>query len=1303
MATGSSSRDVTLTLSVDTLGSDGIKQLQSQFAALAKEGSAAGPEFQQLADQIARLGDQSQALESFKQLAAVTDELRAGQAAAGFAIDATATKLTELKAASEQSTAAQKAAIESIDEARKANIDLGLAVSKLKSENDAAAKQTDEYKAKLNALKEAIAENNKAIVDGRTAQRSATAELSKTSAEITKLTASYNAQADALDKSAAAVRQQEHALVSAGAAAEALGVSTKDVASAEAGLIATFNQGTAAIQNTVTASERLEAFQRSLTVIFAQQAAAAEKLVRAEQALAEEQRVVAASSEAMANAAKAAAEKIDNAFRTVGVRSAEELRAEITQVRAAMQTLQASSTSTGTSLKGAFDAGNAKIKSLERDLRELNGTLTTGDKAAKLFANSMGQITAGNVIADGVGYLVNKVKEMGRAFLEAIVQGDQMRRGLTAVYGDAKIAAQQIDFLRKSSSESGVAFGALGQEFVKFSASMKLANIPMAQSNALFKSLTAASATLGLGTEATAGALNALGQMASKGTVSLEELRAQIGDRLPGALGLAAKGLGITEAQLIKLVESGGLATRDFIEPFTAALNTMKGEVDGIVPSWERFKGVMSETAQSAGDSGWTQVLTLGIKVLGGTVGVFTLGLSALSEGLFLVAKAAAAATLAFTSPKEALALLTESLDQSRIRLTSQAVALNNLIEPTVAVADATKAHAAAMTANTTATVQAINANTKLDAVQKLAALSTALAGDATLSASAKSVQFRVASDALLATQNALTDSLQKAAKAAKTEGDSLVELAKVSGDAVAMQQASVRAAELHAAALDRVAASQSAETAILQAQKAALQATIDGRTITAETIKVQTDALDKLIVKSVAETEQAKQAAAAAQQALFERRLAVELLKDHSAQVAEFKKNVDEATKTLQQYEVQAAQGKRTDEDVARARRALAEATALYRDALTDSISKTKLDTDVKLANLQVSSALATASGSHYEALAREARAIGDVMLAQYYEIEAKKAAIKVLQLKLEMDKLQNAAAIIEIEMKRKLIDANTEDGKSKLKLLDIELQMVKIKQIASAAITDQIRSIEAEITATRNGTNAKADNTRGHHDNTSARSANTGAIDAETLALERQNEAIERNNNAVQKSIDLENQRLKQDRDHFATDKNGQKIVAGSDLGTATGILKFLQEAGVKDEAQAKAITREFLDSQGNVQYSNNPGQLKYGGETISMALLKAAEKITFGSSTSVGNNGFAGAGVAPPTTSLPPTVSQQPGAFSQQPGAAAPASPSATNLTINLATGVNIGSRADVEKLARAIMPAVNSLQRRGLSNG
>lgn len=1297
MATGSSSRDVTLTLSVDTLGSDGIKQLQSQFAALAKEGSAAGPEFQQLADQIARLGDQSQALESFKQLATVTDELRAGQAAAGFAIDATATKLTELKAASEQSTAAQKAAIASIDEARKANIDLGLAVSKLKSENDAAAKQTDEYKAKLNALKEAIAENNKAIVDGRTAQRSATAELSKTSAEITKLTASYNAQADALAKSAAAVRQQEHALVSAGAAAEALGVSTKDVVAAESSLITVFNQGAIAATEAANSSRVLSSIQALVTKELEQQAAASERLMA-------QDREFAAMREQLANqqqqefaqtgaAARAASEQINQAFRTVGVRSAEELRAEIAQVRAAMQTLQASSANTGNALKGAFDAGNAKIASLERDLRELNGTLTTGDKAAKLFANSMGQITAGNVIADGVGYLVNKVKEMGRAFLEAIVQGDQMRRGLTAIYGDARIAAQQIDFLRKSSSESGVAFGALGQEFVKFSASMKLANIPMAQSNALFKSLTAASATLGLGTEATAGALNALGQMASKGTVSLEELRGQIGDRFPGALGLAAKGLGITEAQLIKLVESGGLATRDFIVPFTAAFNTMKGEVDGLVPSWDRLKGALTQTAQDAGDAGWTTVLTRGLQLLAMTAGLVVVPLTALFELFFGLAKAGgilAAAAVSWKSPWEAL---NEIWSTAAVRQNKLTEVFNVAAGGTAEATAATEAHAAAMTASTAAVVQSIQANTNLDAVQKLTALSTALAGDATLSASAKSVQYRVASDALLATQNALTDALQKAAKAAKVEGDSLVELARLSGSMTAIQQANVQAAELHAAALDRVAASQSAETAILQAQKAALLATIDGRTITAETIKVQTDALDKLIVKSVAETEQAKQSTAAAQQALFERKLAVELLKDHSTQIDAFRQAMEAAAKTLLQYEAQAAQGKRTEEELIAKRRELAAATVLYKDALSDAVRETQLKTREDQAALLVESARVAAAGQHYEALAREARAAGDSALATQYDIAAKQEMIKVMRLKMELQKLQNAAALVELELQKKQITGTDDVSAAKRREIEIEIQLLKIKNLANEGVKDQIRAIEAEIQAIRNGTNARASGTSGINVDTDARYANAGAIRVQTEEMQKQAEQAAR-------AKKLEGQNAV---DATLMFKLKEKL--------AKGELTTADLADIKNVTQSLDQNREinnFAQANGMMSAAGVVDDTTWAGVN---AGLKSAMQALLQQSGGGSQGGFGGLNAprqqAAPVQAQhqpqaqPPTASQQAGTTSQQP--AAPATPNATNLTINLATGVNIGSRADVEKLARAIMPAVNSLQRRGLSNG
>lgn len=81
-------------------------------------------------------------------------------------------------------------------------------------------------------------------------------------------------------------------------------------------------------------------------------------------------------------------------------------------------------------------------------------------------------------------------------------------------------------------------------------------------------------------------------------------------------------------------------------------------------------------------------------------------------------------------------------------------------------------------------------------------------------------------------------------------------------------------------------------------------------------------------------------------------------------------------------------------------------------------------------------------------------------------------------------------------------------------------------------------------------------------------------------------------------------------------STQKSGETRTAGTDLGSLTGIAAFLKAAGVKDEAAARRIAKEFADANGNVQYFNSPGQMKYGGKggTLSQALLKAAESYTF-----------------------------------------------------------------------------------------
>lgn len=1291
------SRDVKMTLSVDTLGEDGVKSLQQSIQTLANQGGSAAPQFQKLADEVARLGEQSQSLAAFQALADQTDALKAKQEAAAASSQKLATTLDSLKVSTDAAKAKQQESTNTLVAAQIALVDAGTAIRTLKTEYDRAGKQTKQYRDELKALLEAQGAAKAELVALRIAQQASNKELAAAESAQTKATTAYNRSEKAAQASAKALKEQENAVREAAAATEKLGLTTADVAAAEGTLIAALNKAGAEAQQysarvqEMAESDRLLAIQqRGLAELYARGAAAlqaetlaqrdaarsnaeydaslakvnAEKAKMADNAaqwqreadalvaaslsaqkLERETSILVATERELAginafekqyveaqklrqaadyvrfwttelDKAELATKQMQDAFNTLNVRSADTIRSDIAAVRAALQTVSTQATSTGSSLSGAFTAGKAKLDALELELRQLNGTMTLGDKTAKLFANSMGQITAGNVLADGVGYLVNKIKELGQAFLGSIVQGDQLKRGLNAIYKDVAITAQQIEFLRKSSSDSGVAFGSLSGEFVKFSASMKMANIPMAQSNELFKAVTAASASLGLSSEATAGTLNALGQMASKGTVSLEELRAQLGDRLPGALGLTAQGLGIAEGRLIALIESGQLATRDFVGPFTKALGQLKGATDGLIPTWERFKGLLTQTAQDMGDAGGTQVLTGALKILGGTVATVGLALSALVGGLFTAGQA----VLLFYGilsgdGKTAWAYFNAELEKSRERLIGQKAALDAMLDPTKAAATAAESHAAALTTGTAAITKTIAANTSLDTSQKLAALSAALAADATLDAAAKSVQYNVAAAELIKVQSQQTDAFDKLAKAAKEQGSTLVESARLTGDNTAVQLASLEAAQLYAAAIDKATTSQELETAALVAQKAEREKIAASRYGGIAAIKTEIDNLDKLILASKAETEQARQAQAAANAEVLARQLVSAALLDNSGRLDAYREAVASAQAEVDRLRAMEADGSAVKEQLAAAQARLTTATYMHRDAITDLVRNMEVEAKLQSANLQLSIAQATASQNHYTAMAAEARASGDVALAVQYEISAKQESIRVLRLKLELDKLQQQADLLIIETKRKLIDAETEEGQQKLKLLDIEAQMIRIKAAGNQAILDQISALERQTTALRNGTDNVGKYATSLDKGTQSNYSFAKSADASTAALERENAAIERSNAAKEKATELENKRRNVDKNGFSTNKNNETInAAGS---TQTSVLNFLKEAGVDDPAVARKLASEFTDAQGNIPYMNNPGQIKYQGSTLSDALLKAAESYTFATS--------------------------------------------------------------------------------------
>src|SRR5262249_2765500 len=88
---------------------------------------------------------------------------------------------------------------------------------------------------------------------------------------------------------------------------------------------------------------------------------------------------------------------------------------------------------------------------------------------------------------------------------------------------------------------------------------------------------TTAARALQLSQQDTSGVLLAVQQIMSKGTVQAEELRGQIGERLPGAFQIAARAMGVTTAELGKMLEQGQVLSTTFLPRFAAQLERELG------------------------------------------------------------------------------------------------------------------------------------------------------------------------------------------------------------------------------------------------------------------------------------------------------------------------------------------------------------------------------------------------------------------------------------------------------------------------------------------------------------------------------------------------------------------------------------------------------------------------------------------------------------------------------------------------------------------------------------------------------
>lgn len=158
-----------------------------------------------------------------------------------------------------------------------------------------------------------------------------------------------------------------------------------------------------------------------------------------------------------------------------------------------------------------------------------------------------------------------------REIINTTTRIDGMKRTLEGVLGSGHAAAAGIAFIRSEADRLGVAFQPALDGYTKLAAAARGTDLAP-KVNELTGAILQAGSAFNLSGDQIGGAIQAIEQMISKGTVSAEELRGQLGERIPGAFGIAAQAMGVTTAELSKMLEKGEVVATDFLPKFAAEL-----------------------------------------------------------------------------------------------------------------------------------------------------------------------------------------------------------------------------------------------------------------------------------------------------------------------------------------------------------------------------------------------------------------------------------------------------------------------------------------------------------------------------------------------------------------------------------------------------------------------------------------------------------------------------------------------------------------------------------------------------------
>jgi lambda family phage tail tape measure protein len=274
-----------------------------------------------------------------------------------------------------------------------------------------------------------------------------------------------------------------------------------------------------------------------------------------------------------------------NTFAGQGNKSISTIDAQVTALRALRREADINSRE--------FKQLTADISKFEKQLGKTQARRQGGGGAALRATQTAGAVISGGIFGGpegAIGGLLGAPFGVGGAFAGAAIGGqigmirqslggvaetvaeiNSMKIALAGVSESAEDYQQSFQNVIEISKQFLFPVDRAIGEFTKLKAAVVGAGFGTEETTDVFKGFAAAILATGGNAEKLSGALLAASQVFSKGKVQAEELRGQIGERLPGAFTTFAQSIGVSSRDLDEMLRKGEVSTENFVE-FTRTL-----------------------------------------------------------------------------------------------------------------------------------------------------------------------------------------------------------------------------------------------------------------------------------------------------------------------------------------------------------------------------------------------------------------------------------------------------------------------------------------------------------------------------------------------------------------------------------------------------------------------------------------------------------------------------------------------------------------------------------------------------------